>query len=90
MLEVVTISNDQESDLQSIASLSAAHVVFTPTKRPPLPGTIDKEIVKITASTSHINYNGFLPSVSRPPPPHTVNVARCEPSPEHSFYSDPL
>ena len=46
MSEVVVISSDgdSDSDLESIASLSAAHeVVFTPTKRPPSPGTSDEE-----------------------------------------------
>ena len=37
-------SSDSDSDLESIASLGAAHeVVFTPTKRPPSPGTSDEE-----------------------------------------------
>lgn len=41
--DVVVISSDSDSDLESIAGLNAAQVVFTPTKRPATPGTSDEE-----------------------------------------------
>lgn len=45
MTDVVVISSgsDSDSDLESIAGLSAPHVVFTPTKRPASPGSSDEE-----------------------------------------------
>ena len=40
---VISSESDSDSDLESIAGLGAAHVVFTPTKRPASPGTSDEE-----------------------------------------------
>ena len=41
--DVVVISSDSDFDLESFAGLSAAHVVFTPTKRPASPGTDEED-----------------------------------------------
>ena len=41
MADVVMISSDSDSDLEG--GESVARVVFTPTKRPPSPGTSDEE-----------------------------------------------
>ena len=40
---VVVISSDSDSDLESISGLSAAHVVFTPTKRPASPASDEED-----------------------------------------------
>ena len=41
---MISSDHDSDSDVESVSTgLSVAHVVFTPTKRPPSPGTSDED-----------------------------------------------
>ena len=73
---MISSDHDSDSDVESVSTgLSVAHVVFTPTKRPPSPGTSDEDedfyvcnksvvktvcVVNIITTCQHVIQSGRL------------------------------